>query len=60
MWCGVRKGESSEGIDNRVLKGGKLATRRPCEGSSAKFEDKGMYEGDIQMECVAKISEWPG
>ena len=48
----VRKGERCDGNESGVEKGGKLMAGRPREGSSAKFEEDGMYEGDIQMECV--------
>jgi hypothetical protein len=48
----VRKGERCDGNESGVEKCGKLMAGRPREGSSAQFEEDGMYEGDIQMECV--------
>jgi hypothetical protein len=50
----VRKGERCGGNERDVEKRGKLMAGRPREGSSAKLEEEGTYDGDIQIECVAK------
>ena len=51
-WDLAGLGERCNGNGSGVGKGGKLMAGSPREGSSAKFEEDGTYEGDIQIECV--------
>ena len=46
----MRKGERCNGNESGVEKCNKLAAGRPHKGSSARFEEDGTYEGDIQIE----------